>query len=234
MNLLSLLWNQTKNHFARTLFLFENISLSPIQTQSLLDGSINDKINLDYEDTIIVRNVINALDFLDNCNLETLKLNSDLYIHLNELLANEQALDVGYFRNSNVSIGCIDGAIPPVPKENIEKSLNAIANINKDNFKEVIAENFCKLIRMQPFFDANKRTTLFFCNTVLLKKQLGIFFIENEKYDIFENELTKYYTEQLDCKLQEFLVKDCIKSISELDIDQLKNQIKHNNIKQRR
>lgn len=44
----------------------------------------------------------------------------------------------------------------------------------------------------------------------------------------------EYYTEQLDCKLQEFLVKDCIKSISELDIDQLKNQIKHNNIKQRR
>lgn len=87
---------------------------------------------------------------------------------------------------------------------------------------------------MQPFYDGNKRTTLFFCNTALLKKQLGIFFIENEKYDIFENELTKYYTEQLDCKLQEVLVKDCIKSINELDIEQLKNQIKHNNIKQRR
>lgn len=39
---------------------------------------------------------------------------------------------------------------------------------------------------------------------------------------------------QLGLKIQEFLVKDCIKSISELDIDQLKNQIKHNNIKQRR
>ena len=207
---------RNKIQLVQTLLQFEDILLSPVQIQSLLDGSIKEKIKLDHEGSIVVRNVIKALDFLNNCNLETLKLNSDLYIHLNELLAYEQALDVGYFRNSNVSIGCIDGAIPPAPKEALEKSLNAIENIKKDNFKEVIAENFCKLIRMQPFYDGNKRTTLFFCNTALLKKQLGIFFIENEKYDIFENELTKYYTKQLDCKLQEFLVNNCIKSVSEL------------------
>lgn len=101
----------------------------------------------------------------------------------------------------------------------IKKSLKAIASINKNNFKEVIADNFCKLIRMQPFYDGNKRSTLFFCNTSLLQKQLGLFFIKQKNYDVFENELTKYYTEEPDCKLKEFLINECIKSVSELNID---------------
>ena len=46
----------------------------------------------------------------------------------------------------------------------------------------------------------------------------GMLVIENGEWKEvnFENELTKYYTKQLDCKLQEFLVNNCIKSVSEL------------------
>lgn len=93
-----MLRENTKLYFAQTLFLFENISLSPIQTLSLLDGSINNRIQLNYDESIVVKNVINAFDFLDKCNLKTLKLDAKFYIHLNKLLAIEQALDVGYFR----------------------------------------------------------------------------------------------------------------------------------------
>lgn len=214
-----MLRENTKLYFAQTLFLFENISLSPIQTSSLLDGSINNRIQLNYDESIVVKNVINAFDFLDKCNLKTLKLDAKFYIYLNKLLAIEQALDVGNFRNGNVIIGCIDGTIPPPSEMAIKKSLKAIASINKNNFKEVIADNFCKLIRMQPFYDGNKRSTLFFCNTSLLQKQLGLFFIKQKNYDVFENELTKYYTEKPDCKLKEFLINECIKSVSELNID---------------
>ena len=60
-----------------------------------------------------------------------MKLDAEFYIHLNKLLAIEQALDVGHFRNGNVIIGCIDGTIPPPSEMAIKKSLKAIASINK-------------------------------------------------------------------------------------------------------
>lgn len=218
MDLKNLLREKTKIYFAQTLFKFEDIDLSPIQTKALLEGSLNKKLALDYEDSIVVRNVIDALKFLKEKDLNKLQLTTNLYIKLNEILAKEQALDVGYFRDSNVTIGCIDEPILPPQIEEIENCLTAINNVTPDNFKSVIAENFSNLIKLQPFFDGNKRSTLFYCNVVLLKKELGMFYIETEKYDIFENELTKYYTNTQDCKFIKFLKEECIKGVDELGI----------------
>jgi prophage maintenance system killer protein len=67
--------------------------------------------------------------------------------------------------------------------------INNVANKNYD-VDEVI-DLFGKMITHQLFNDCNKRTSLLFCNALLLNKNLG--FIDISKFDDFNKILTKYY-----------------------------------------
>ena len=55
---------------------------------------------------------------------------------------------------------------------------------------------FCELSLMQPFFDGNKRSTNLLCNSVLLKKDIGLFIIDQKSIDTFNSYLYQYYTKQ--------------------------------------
>lgn len=194
----------------QTLLEFEDIRLSSERIKNLLKEGINKDSSFDEVDLVVIRNVINTLYFIEGLDTENISIDTKFYIRLNELLAYEQALDTGYFRDRDISIACIAEPIKPARTDEIEKCLEAIKQVNTSDFKEVIAENFLRLIRMQPFFDGNKRTTLCLCNLALLKKGLGMFVIESDKYENFENELTRFYTDDTSCRCREFLMNECI------------------------
>lgn len=182
----------------RTLLSFEDIHLSLPGAQLLFSAQNSTMMVHDNTDAIIVRNTINALEhFKDWLADDNSEMNCSFYIRLNELLAKEQALSVGSFRSGNVNIDCIPEDIPPVNEVDIARQIGLLEEVDKDNFLKVVPEVFCRLARMQPFWDGNKRSTCLLCNAALLRKRLGIFVIRDEKRSMeFSRHLHRYYTMQ--------------------------------------
>lgn len=166
-----------KVYFAQNLFKFENITLDQIQTKNLLNSKVMDHLNFTLDDAQIIKNVFTAFEMLEHLDLDKIKIDEDIYVKLNEILARDQALFTGFFRNSNVYIDCIPDPIAPPDLNKMSYYLKMLNEINESSLKEVVPIVFCNLARMQPFFDGNKRSTLFLCNLALLKKDLGMFFI---------------------------------------------------------
>lgn len=149
-------------------------------------------MDLDELNMTIIDNMIKTLDYCKTLDLDKLVINKDLYIKLNSLLAKNQALNVGAFRDRIFYIDCIDNPIEIPNIESIDLILSKLNEVNKDNFKEVIATSFPRLARIQPFWDGNKRTALVICNLALLKNNLGILTIPNNKYNDFTEHLKNY------------------------------------------
>lgn len=95
-----------KIYIAKSILKLENIDISDIQTKQLLDNATID-IDLDDVKAQVVENLLNTFEYLKNKDLKTLKINQKLYIKLNELLAYNQALYVGSFRDKENYINCI-------------------------------------------------------------------------------------------------------------------------------
>ena len=230
MELKQLFRQEIKVFFAQTLFRFEGMALSQVQTRQLLDKEKKKELHFDFDQTQIINNVIEALDFIDKVDLKTISIDSNTYIKLNEILAKNQALETGKFRDQEGYIPCIENPIPPVKAEEIEKQLNMLDHVDKNNFKIRVPIIFSELIKAQPFFDGNKRTTLFICNLALLKKDLGVFYIKNDKYPEFEEKLTDFYTGK-NRAVQVFLEENCIYKKNELTPKLTNPELQENNIK---
>lgn len=187
---------EEKVFLAETAFHLEGIHFDEVQIADLLNNQNKTVLDLDEDAAIIIRNVIDTLDYLQENDLKKIKIDLDLYIKLNSLLAKDQALFVGRLRDIPTVIGCIKDDIPVYEKDMIEKEIHKLNNINKDNFREIIPSVFCRLSRMQPFFDGNKRSTNFLCNIALMKNNLGLFVINYENLKDFNRYLKDYYQEK--------------------------------------
>ncbi|MBO4335131.1 MAG: Fic family protein [Desulfovibrio sp.] len=207
--------NSSKIFLAQSAFLLEGIHLDAIDTSDLINSENKKVFEVDEEDSIVLRNVINALDFLESIDYNKISINLDLYIKLNAILANEQALFVGKLRDIPTTIGCIKEQIGVYKEDEIVKEIDNLNNINKDNFKKIIPEVFCKLSRMQPFFDGNKRSTNFLCNVALIKNDIGIFFIDFQSLNEFNLKLKDYYQNK-NKDIFNFIANNLIKSNEEL------------------
>ncbi len=196
MRHLKILREKIKIFLAQTALHLEGIHLDEVQTKDLLNEENLKYFEVDEEDAIVMRNIVNTLNYLETIDIKNHPINLDLYVKLNEMLAHEQALETGRLRTRPVAISCIPDDIQPCRKEDVVKEIEKISNINNENFRQVIPESFCRLARMQPFFDGNKRSTAFLCNTALLKKDLGLLVINIENLAKFESFLTDYYTEK--------------------------------------
>lgn len=212
-----------KVFLAQSLLRFEDINLDIIKTKNLIENNLISEIRFDTENAIVVRNIINTLNFFRDVPFNALEINRNLFININAMLAKEQALEVGKLRNGDVFIDCIKEPIKPPLSTDLDRCLSNLDNCYSANYRSVIPETFSKLARMQPFFDGNKRSALFICNVALIKKNLGIFFIKNELYPEFQVLLTDFYT-QNSKKLFNFLEKNCI--YDHKAIIELKNEYK--------
>jgi len=213
-----------KIFFAQNLFRFEGISLSKVDTRVLLDQKIMHNLNFDSDQTQIIKNVINGLDFLEE-NFDSLSINLDSYKKFQAILANQQALKTGVLRTGNCYIHCIEEPIEPVSERQVNYVISDLNYLNEFNYKESVPDCFTRLARMQPFYDGNKRSSLFLCNLALLKKDLGAFFITNEKYPKFEDLLTDFYTGK-NKDILPFL-SGCVYSKQELKLNFSNNSLEH-------
>ena len=207
---------QCKIFLAQTALHLEDIHLDDIQIQHLLDRQTHQCFEIDEDDAIVMRNIVDALDYLEKLDLNSLLIDTKLYIKLNELLAKEQALFIGRFRDRPTAIGCIPDDIPVYDESLIKNEVERLSNINEASYHSVVPECFCKLSLMQPFFDGNKRSTAFLCNVALIKKNLGVFSISYEKLDEFNSLLRDYYTGE-NKNILDFIGKELIITTKQLN-----------------
>ena len=199
---------ETKQKIATTILNFEGINLLKQDIAHLL---VTKKINLmlDDVDQRIINNLFNTFDFIENLDLDRLDINLELYKRLNKKLTFEQALWPGELRTQTAYIKSICEDIPPCQLEFLKQELLKLNNIEKKHYKEVIINCFMALIRSQPFYDGNKRSTLLLCNLALYKHHLGYFFIPDSQYKEFDHKLTLFYRDNNKSPLYEMLLQEC-------------------------
>lgn len=209
-----------KIRLAQTLMHLEGISLDYVATKELIMTRCTvEACYVDEASAVVIRNVMDGLDFLETLDLEEIRLDEDLYIRLNAILAREQALFTGSFRSGNVSIDCLPDEIPPADRAEIAECLEKLENMTLENHRVIVPEVFCRLCRMQPFWDGNKRTASFLCNIASIRKNAGIFVLKDEAQTArFIQLLTEYYTEKNDLLL-EYIGQELILSQEALEKD---------------
>jgi len=127
---------EVKVYIAQSLLQFEGICVSEIETKTLLEcGEIERKI--DEVNGIIIENMLAALLFFKNLNLAEISLDVDFFIQLNAILAKNQALEVGKFRDVKGYIGCVEKAIEPPDVCEIVQILQDLERLDEGNFKGI-------------------------------------------------------------------------------------------------
>lgn len=130
-------------------------------------------------------------------------------LSLHSQIAKEQALEWGVLRSGNVSISGTSFSPKIVRQKDIEEMILKVRN-SDDIYKE-ISYFIPKLIKMQPFWDGNKRTSIILANRLLIENHSGIISINNHHFEEFNNLLSNYYNDNT--KLEEvalFIENNCI------------------------
>ncbi len=89
LDLLSEFRENLKIFLAQNLMRFEDIVVDPVSTRDLIENRYTREISFDVENTLIIKNIINALDYLKSLDLGNLKINYELFININSMLAFE-------------------------------------------------------------------------------------------------------------------------------------------------
>lgn len=211
--------NEVKVFLAQNLMRFENLELSAIQTQQLLDNKVQARLCLDFDDVTVIKNVINTLDFVEKLDFNKTKIDLNLYKKLNEMLSFNQSLYPGQLREGDhfAYIPCIEDPIKPASPQKIQEQLDILNTLENNSYKDHVSHVFCNLSKMQPFYDGNKRSTLFLCNCALQKQNFDMLIIKNDIYPDFELSLTRFYSRN-DCEIFEFLKDQCFHKNKELSL----------------
>ena len=95
MDILKCLREKDKISFAQTALHLEGIHLNEDDTSDLLANKNRKVFDVNEEDAIIMRNVVNALNYLETLDFDNINIDLCLYIKFNSILADEQARFVG-------------------------------------------------------------------------------------------------------------------------------------------
>ena len=187
--------NELKLLLAKNLFRFEDLEFSTEKIQGILNEKVEALNSIELGDLAILNGIRRLFEYIEKLNIKELCIEVEFYKTLNGILAFNQSLDPGRFREGNqlVYISSIKDPIKPAPLSFIKERLELLSHLDKDNYKKVVSRVFCQLCKAQPFFDGNKRSTLCLCNVALLKQKLGVMLIKNELYPEFDKLLTKFY-----------------------------------------
>ena len=103
--------------------------------------------------------------------------------------------------------------IPPLP--NATEVENKIKEIIEENVDAIdVAIKLCLYcMKMQIFLDGNKRAAIIFANHYLISHGGGLLVIPGKDVSKFKNLLMKYYDENNETALFEFMKKKCWRSM---------------------
>ena len=193
----------------------ENNPLTFPEVKTLMDGvTIGGHKISDVEQILNIKNA--WLCLLDDIKLNQFSVTKALFNKLNKLIAHEEALYSGQFRNGSVGIaGTVKYKSP---------NFNELDNIF-DSEINLILENFDPIeqaIRIflwgslnQFYWDGNKRTARLIANGILINSGIGIFNIKAKDILEFNTLMIDFYDTQIADNIVKFLNEKAIITIGE-------------------
>lgn len=185
----------------------DGINITFPQTKTILDGVNVPSLKLDEIQCIL--NLRDAWKFVIN-NIEK-ELNLDFICEVNSYVARNESLEWGKLRTGKVSITGVD-YIPEIPNE--EAVRNQIAQILQiENVSQRAIEYMLYGMRMQLFWDGNKRTSTLVANKIMIENGAGIIKVPDNKLERFNEFLTEYYNTNEKEEITRFIYENCIDGI---------------------
>jgi len=96
-------------------------------------------------------------------------------------------------------------------QEDVEKQIEEILQI--ENATERAIEYMLYGMRMQLFWDGNKRTSTICANKIMIENGAGIIKVPDNKLEEFNTLLSEFYSTNNNLKIKEFIYQNCIDGI---------------------
>jgi len=182
----------------------EGIVITYPETQQIYDGG--NIAHLRVDEIVAINNLKHAWQFVLN-SIDT-EMDYTYICSINALVGNGLVNDAGNLRAYDVRMGGTEWQ-PQLPnKEDIENLLKEVQEIKNVTEKAIVL--MCRLMKMQPFNDGNKRTSMLAANHELIKGGAGIITISQNDKAIFGRELINYYETDNMQGLKDFIYNNCI------------------------
>ena len=185
----------------------EGIKVTYPETQQLFDGGNIEHLRVD--EIVTINNLKHAWQFVLN------SINSEIDVNyicsINSLVGGNLINNAGELRSYDIKISGTSWK-PELPtKKNISTLIEDLKNIKTSTEKNITL--MCKLMRMQAFFDGNKRTAMLVANHEMIKAGAGVITIPIESRAKFGEKLIKYYETNDMQELKEFIYNECIDGV---------------------
>lgn len=186
--------------------MLEGVATTYSDTETLVNGGRVSGMSVDDISKVI--NLKHSWEFILNKGVLQYPSNYSLLGQINSLVEEGFSVTAGRLRTVPVTIGG-SKYIPPLPIENqIKEQLNEILAIPDDIERAIKSLLF--IMKKQLFLDGNKRTAVIFANHILISKGKGLIVIPAEQVDEYKKLLVKYYEEDNDKEISEFLIKNAL------------------------
>lgn len=174
---------------------------------TLLDGiTIGGK---KQQDELITNNQIKSwkrlFELINNKNFQITK---KIVCELHHIVANQEALTDGVFRNAGIFISGTD-YIPPLANKLDDiwsHQMPILENNNNEKIYHYAISVFLQMARNQFFFDGNKRTGRLIMNGILLSYGLPVINLPAIKQLEFNQLMLKFYTSNNENEMQKFML----------------------------
>lgn len=186
--------------------MLEGIATTYSDTETLVNGGKVSGMSVDDISKVI--NLKHSWEFILNKGVLQYPSNYSLLCQINSLVEEGFSVTAGRLRSVPVTIGG-SSYIPPLPNESqIKEQLNEILAIPDDVEKSVKSLLF--VMKKQLFLDGNKRTAVIFANHILISKGKGLIVIPAAKVDDYKKILIKYYENDNEEEISEFLINNAL------------------------
>ena len=184
----------------------EGIGVTYPDTQTIYDGIAVSGYTIDEINAI--NDLKHAWQYiLGNIDME---LDLDFIKHTHMLLGKFTVINAGFLRRDEVRIGGTNW-IPDLPEENnVRDRINTVMNRQDISEIERALDMTLLLMRMQLFYDGNKRLSMLIGNKIMIQNGQGIITVKQEDNKEFYKLLVTYYETGKPDEIKQFLYDNCI------------------------
>lgn len=186
----------------------ENRNITFPETKAILNGINVPRVSID--DVYAVCRYRDAWKFVLNTLDEPLTVS--YMIHINEIVARGEALQVGALRSGSVTIGDLAPKVPTT--EDVEQAIVALQDKCISDTQRAL-NTFTNFVRMQPFWDGNKRTAMLLANKDLITHGRGLLVVTETNGLIFNDTLSQFITDGISAPFHKQLYEQCLAGLNE-------------------
>ncbi|MDR1235146.1 MAG: helix-turn-helix domain-containing protein [Mycoplasmataceae bacterium] len=168
----------------------EGLALTYGQTKEIVESLEKSKQNYSWETIEVVRGIQKAYNYVNDIINSSQQITYRDAININKLIDTyESKTKAGQWRNEFVKIGGSSYAPALYTSADYINRINHLLD-NRITFDKVV-KLYADMSKMQFFINGNKRTSLCFCNAILIANDLD--FIKIDSTNKFTDALVKYY-----------------------------------------